>query len=70
MKYDRFKMEQYIMDCWNVVEDLNTVFEATYEQNLTKDQMANIHLGLKELYNLKFERLWAEFKKSIKANGV
>ena len=66
MAYDRFKHEQAIMSCWNVVEDLNTVYQAIMEKdNLTNDQLANVVMGMAELYQLKFETLFEQFSQSI-----
>ena len=54
------------MSCWNVVEDLNTVYQAIMEKdNLTNDQLANVVMGMAELYQLKFETLFEQFCQSI-----
>ena len=60
----RFDLEQEILDCWHVVEELNLLFETVVDREvpLTQDQMANILLGLKELYQLKFERTFTTFE--------
>jgi hypothetical protein len=64
---ERFQLEQQIMNCWNVVDDLYTLFEEVCENDeLTQDQISNILLGLKELYQLKFEKLFRQFEQSIK----
>jgi hypothetical protein len=64
---ERFELEQQIMNCWNVVDDLYTLFEEVCENDeLTQDQISNILLGLKELYQLKFEKLFRQFEQSIK----
>lgn len=60
---NRFDLEQEIMDCWGVVEDINIVYETHGEDN---DELANVLLGLKTLYQLKFERLFSTFEDCVK----
>lgn len=64
MKNTRFDLEQQIMDCWGVTDDLDMVFRAVCDQELCQDQdkLANILLGMKELYQLKFEQMWNTFE--------
>jgi len=62
-------VEQSILDCWHVVDDLDIVFEACCEgEDMTKDRMANLVLGLHELYQLKFDKLFRQFEKLIAVN--
>lgn len=67
-KKTRFDLEQEIMDCWHVTDDLNVLFEAVMEKDLDKDMIANIILGMQQLYHLKFERTFSTFEDCIK-NG-
>lgn len=64
----RFDLEQQIMDCWGITDDLDVLFEAVMEKDLSKDQIANILLGMKDLYQLKFEKTFDTFEKCIR-NG-
>ncbi len=64
----RFDLEQQIMDCWGIVEDLDTLFEATLDKSLDRDKIANILLGMKDLYHLKFEKTFNTFEECIR-NG-
>ncbi len=61
----RFELEQQIMDCWHITDDLDMLFEAILDQELPKDKIANIVLGLKDLYQLKFERTFDTFERMI-----
>lgn len=67
MKKDtRFELEQQLIDCWGVCDDLETIFAGTYEQDvIDKDKLANMLLGMKELYQLKFEKCFATFETLI-----
>lgn len=65
MTKTRFDLEQDIHDCWNVTKDIDTLFEAIMEKDLTRDQIANILLGMQELYSLKFDHLFSTFEQMI-----
>lgn len=62
---DRFDLEQNIMQCWNVTDDINLLYENVMEKDLTTDQIANTLLGMKQLYELKFNKLWDNFEKLV-----
>lgn len=59
---DRFDLEQNIMKCWSVTEDIYLLYENVMEKELTKDQIANALLGLHQLYEMKFEKLFDNFE--------
>lgn len=59
----QFDLEQSIMECWNIKEDLDVLLEAVIEnENFTKDQISNVLLGLVELYDLKFDKCFRNFE--------
>lgn len=60
-----FDFEQQIMDCWGIVEDLKTLTQGTLEMNLSKDTIANITLGMADLYQLKFNLLFDTYERLI-----
>jgi len=62
---DRFDLEQQIMACWNVTSDIDTLCEGVIESDMTTDQIANILLGMKQLYELKFDKLFRTFEELI-----
>ena len=62
----QFDLEQQIMDCWHVVDDLKVVTESVLEDDLSRDKIANILLGMEQLYQLKFERLFRIFELLLK----
>jgi len=66
MNFNRFDMEQQIMTCWNICEDLDTVMEGVLEGDMNQDRISNVLLGMKELYHLKFEKLWLQFEAMTK----
>jgi hypothetical protein len=50
------------MHCWGIVDDLDYVAELVQDD----DKAANMVLGLKSLYQAKFEKLFETFENSIK----
>lgn len=72
MSKTRFDLEQDIMTCWNVTDDLNMLYEyigndpflASMSSEHT-DKLLNLTLGLKELYQLKFDKMWKTFEECV-----
>jgi hypothetical protein len=68
---NRFDLEQEIMGCWNITSDINDVFEYVMngDGKLTpadRDRVANILLGMSQLYELKFNKLFNTFEQCVK----
>lgn len=65
---DRFDLEQEIMQCWGIVEDIELLREKVLdgETELTDDELDNFLLGLKTLYSAKFERLFNTFEQCLR----
>ena len=63
-KADIFELEQSIMQCWNVVDDIKLVTQQVYDRPkpLTEDELGNILIGLESLYQIKFEKCFNEFE--------
>ena len=57
-----FQLEQEILDCWTITKNIDTVLEGVLEYDLTPDQIANALLGLKELYEIKFDKACRTFE--------
>ena len=69
MKYEyRFKLEQQILNCWNVVEDIRVVYTAHQDlRQMSVDEISNVLMGLEHMYQLKFEALFDTFEKHLQA---
>ncbi len=64
---DQFDLEQGIMGCWHITDDLNVLLEELVEnQNFTQDQASNFVLGLSTIYEAKFEKLFRTFEDFLK----
>lgn len=64
--FNQFDMEQQIMNCWNICEDLQTLNEGVLDRGMTTDQISNVLMGMKDLYQLKFETLWEQFEAMLR----
>ena len=67
---DRFDLEQQIMACWNITSDIDTLCEGVLESDMTTDQIANILLGMKQLYELKFDKMFRTFEELIQDRSI
>jgi hypothetical protein len=65
---ERFELEQHIMKCWNITDELGSLI-AAYD-DLSEDQRLNILLGLKDLYEVKFNQCFASFEKCIHEKSI
>ena len=64
----QFNLEQRIMECWMVVDDIRVVYTRHLdgEKPLTEDELANVLIGMEKLYDIKFENLFSTFEKFLK----
>jgi hypothetical protein len=67
---NRFELEQQILGVWAITSELETLAEAVLEKDISRDQIANILIGMKALYDLKFQKCFDTFESSIKKNIV
>jgi hypothetical protein len=68
---DRFDLEQSIMKCWNITDEIQLLNENVLESDdLSKDDISNYLLGLETMYNLKFDKLFRQFEEMIKDKKI
>ena len=67
-----FALEQRIMNCWNVVDDINDVYHYIGDNEFFtgmdakhSDKILNLLLGMKELYAVKFEKCFSDFEEVV-----
>jgi hypothetical protein len=58
-----YDLEPMILDCWRVCNDLETVFRQVGdgESEPTQDELMNTLMGMKQLYEWKFEQLFNRY---------
>jgi hypothetical protein len=56
------------MDCWHVCNDLDTVFRqiGDGERDPTQDELMNALMGMKQVYEWKFEQLFSTYERVFK----
>ena len=67
---DRFDLEQGIMKCWSIIEDIRLLNKNVLEGipdggELTTDDVSNYLLGLETIYEMKFNDLFHIFSTLI-----
>jgi len=72
---DRFDLEQQIMNCWNIIEDIKlldkNVLEGKIEGGeMTNDEISNYLLGLETIYDLKFTQLFDTFSTLVNSRKI
>lgn len=66
MEVDRFDLEQHILKCWNITEEIKLLNENVLENdNFTKDDISNYLLGLETIYEAKFDKLFLTFEQLV-----
>lgn len=65
-----FDLEQQIVECWNVINDIETVTKWFADDPAWKDldpkvcdAIMNKYFAIQELYELKFQKTWDTFEK-------
>ena len=60
-------LEQHIMECWQLVDDVKLLYEQVLDKDLHKDQdkLANALLGLYTIYGMKFERAFNTYEEAL-----
>ena len=63
-----YELEAFIMNCWLVCDDLETVFKqiGDGEREPTHDELMNALMGIQQLYQWKFEQLFDKYEDVLK----
>jgi hypothetical protein len=67
-KYDRFDLEQAIMNAWSTCEDIDLIYHNTDNLDLNAkdcDNLQNQLLGLRSIVELRFEKMWHIFEELV-----
>ena len=67
---DRFDLEQNILDCWKITDDVNLLYKNVMEEELDKDKISNVLLGLQAIYSMRFEQLWETFETVVRNEEI
>ena len=61
----RFDLEQEILSCWRVTEDLQVVYEMI-EDGCSQEDLLKTLFGMKTLYDKKFEIAFDTFEQCVR----
>ena len=63
-----YGLEEHIFDCWRITNDLETVFKQLGDGEIdpTPDQMMNTLMGMKQLYEWKFDQLYLKYEQVMR----
>lgn len=67
---DRFDLEQSIMECWRVCDDVNILCENVMDKEMSVDDISNVLIGINGLYQLKFEKLFDQFCELVSKGNI
>lgn len=64
---EAYELETMIMECWHVCNDLEAVFKqiGDGEREPTPDELMNALMGIKQVYEWKFEQLFFKYEKLL-----
>jgi len=55
-------LEDRIMNCWNILEQIDTTLQIVDRTECDKDAVSNALIGIKQLYQTKFEVMFETFE--------
>lgn len=64
--FNRFDFEQQIMSCWHVTTDIKDLSEEVLEGDMTKDQITNVLMGMEQMYEIRFNKLFRQFEQLVR----
>ena len=60
-----YDLEQQIMECWHITDDVSVLTEEILEGDLTKDKIINVLTGLEQLYAIRFNKLFRTYEQLL-----
>lgn len=67
---DRFELEQAIIACGNVSDDMDILLETLLEDTTDRDRIANALLGMRELHEMRCKKAFDIFSAMIQAGHI
>lgn len=65
-----YDLEQQIMECWHITDDVSVLTEEILEGDLTKDKIVNVLTGLEQLYAIRFNKLFRTYEQLLAAKKL
>ena len=69
---NRFDLEDAMSQLYGVGDDIDIVLHSYMDAKIrpTEDQMANMLIGIKELHNARYQKMWQIFEELIQNNTI
>jgi hypothetical protein len=64
----RFDLEQAILGCWHITDDINDI--ANSLEYLTPEQLSVALRGLREVYEIKFDKAFRLYEQALKKSEL
>lgn len=65
-----YDLEQQIMECWHITDDVSVLTEEILEGDMTKDKIINVLTGLEQLYAIRFNKLFRTYEQLLAAKKL
>lgn len=65
-----YDLEQQIMECWHITDDIGILTEEILEGDMTKDKIINVLTGLEQLYAIRFNKLFRTYEQLLAAKKL
>ena len=69
-KLKHFDLEQDILNCWHIVDDIDQLLEMIIDRDAPKDKVKNVLTGLSVLYGDRFQKLMNTFEEILNNKEV
>lgn len=66
----QFDLEQQIMRCWSVCDDIQDLRKMRDTRKMSEDEIDNYLLGLISLYQIKFENLFSIYEQLLREQAI
>ena len=69
---NRFKLEDAMSDLHQIGEDIETIIYAIGDSPIkhTEDQLLNMLIGMKQLHDTRYQKMWGIFEQLIKDGTI
>mgnify|MGYP003724366865 CR=1 FL=1 len=67
-QYDRFHLENEIMNVWHTKDDLEAITERILDDPITADEIGNLLIGLSALHDTRCRKLFLIFETMVHEN--
>lgn len=69
---NRFELEDSMSNLHQIGEDIETIIYAIGDSPIkhTEDQLLNMLIGMKQLHNTRYQKMWDTFERLIKEKEI